>query len=484
MKQIERAKQQIALSVKSNFDLGNWNASDRPGNISSTRTYGVSRYVPGTRINWDAAAGEVLSCPAVQACFNVIWRNLPQAITTLEKKAAAEWKAVPDHPLLDFMERPNPSYDGATLRNMMAYSLFTNGNGFAEIVRTGGGTPAQQWWIPSNRITVAPDQVLKDPIEEWVVTDPNGYRRTVDASNIIHLKQGLHPDDPRFGLATLFSGARSAYTLQLATTYRANILRNFGVMGKMVSPKDPNISLDPIVVKDLIDNATRGDQVGSTVVVETALDVTTFGTSPKEMALDTYEDRDESLICALFGVPPQVALLLVGRLMKTDANWKEAREQFWEDCLMPLLSLLMGQYYHRMYPEFSLTRDPLQLQREMAGYRLTNDFSDIRALQPDLDKEHTRLREDWKVNLIDREQWKQAVGMVALPEDKGLYFTDTQPVPVAPTKPQDGTQNGTGGATSGKGYDLTELREDWAGRVSEEMLKAEEYAPSLRNGVH
>lgn len=403
------------------FNSGNWVDSDLPGNVMSSRI-GNAFYVPGSRVNWDAVTGEIISCPAVQACFNTLFRNLPQAPPALRQKdSSGDMKAVVGHPLVKMLNKPCPLYDGATLRNMMAFSLFTAGDAFCTIERTKGLQAAELWWWPHNRVTIPPN--TGEIIEYYLVTDMRGKQITVPAEDMVHLKYGLNPHDPRFGLAPLMSGKRPTYSLQLSSNYRANIMRNMGVAGKIVSAKDNTIEFDPIELKAKLDDQTKGDNVGSTVVTDYAVDVHYPGVTPKDMASDTFEDRDEALICALFGVPPQVALLLVGRLMKTDANWKEAREQFWEDCIMPLLGLIGSQLGDRLLPEFEVNPKVLET------YELGFDYSDVRALQPDLDNLHTRAREDWMANLITLAEWKMETGRKPEPGDELLRYRDMAPAP-------------------------------------------------------
>jgi len=411
--------------LKSALKSFNWAASDLPGNVSSSGAAARSFFIPGTRINWDLMTGELLTCPAVQACFNTLFRNLPQSPPYVrEKNAAGDWEAVVGHPLTYLLNRPNPRYDGGTLRNMIAYSLYTNGNAYVVIERTKGKEPAELWYVPHDRIELPPN--TGEIITTYIMTDMRGVKHYVPAEDMWHIKFALNPRDPRFGLAPLMSSKRPTYSLQLSSNYRANIMRNFGVAGKIISAKEgatDQLEFDPKELKDRIDDQSKGDNVGSTVVTEMPIDVHYPAVTPKDMASDTFEDRDEALICALFGVPPQVALLLVGRLMKTDANWKEAREQFWEDCIMPLNSLNGTQATQRLLPEFEPNKAVLD-RMEVAF-----DYSEVRALQPDLDNLHNRARDDWLANLISKAEWKMATGGKPEPGDENIYYRDMSAPP-------------------------------------------------------
>lgn len=362
-------------------------------------------WVPGTNINWDTATADVVSCPGVQACFNFMSRNLPQATPSMmEQDAKGKWQEIPGHPVTNLLTRPNPFYDGSVLMNQIAFSLQVKGNAYLLIERTKGGEPVELWWWPHHWVDFPPDNT--DDIPYYILRDRKGFRRNVFPEDIIHLKYGLNPDDFRFGLSPLGSISRDTFTLQMAVNYRANILRNFGVAGRTYSPKDGAISInDPAGLKSRIDAQIKGDGVGSTLVLTQPMDIKEGGVTPQQMALDTMEDRPEANVCALFGFPIQVIGLHGGRESKTYANASDAREQAWEEGLMPLANMIACQLGYSLIPNWESNR------AAQGKYKLAMDYSAVRSLQPDLDKLATRWVAIWKTGGCTLEQFAAALNM-------------------------------------------------------------------------
>lgn len=397
----------------------NWIDSELPGNIYSSGRQGRMHWIPGTQVNWDRITGDLWECPAVQSCLNWIYRNFLQAPPIVEQKdKKGEWSPVPDHPLLALLNRPNPQYDWGILAQGIILSLETNGNAYVILERTGGNAVSELWYAPHTTITPytlpgGSPRVI-DYYDYWL--GPKHYH--VPPEDVLHIKYGIDPLDQRLGLAPLASASRDVNALQQAGNYRPTILRNFGVIGRVVWPDDPNVILDdPQGIKNRLDAQSQGDLAGSTVLLDFKAGIEHPKVSAQDMALETIEDRPEADICSLIGIPIQVTGLHGGREAKTYANMKEAREAAWEEKLIPLGSMLSQQIGHRLLPEFLGIRDPKQLQDALSVVRMNFDYRDIRPLQPDLDALHSRALKDWLANLLTLAEWCQIVGRPDPPAD-------------------------------------------------------------------
>lgn len=485
------------------FSGGDWISSDLPGNVFSSGRSGRMHWVPGTAMNWDRLAGDMWMCPAVQACLNWIYRNFPQAPPIVEQKDdKGEWNALPNHPLVTLLTRPNPLYDGSIFFQGLILSLETNGNAYAIIERDKSGRVAELWYAPHHKITpyTAPDHDprIVDYYDYWL----GSKHYKLPPEDVLHLKYGLDPYDERLGLSPLASAARDVNALQQAGNYRPNILRNFGVVGRMVYPDDPNVTIDPKQIKDYIDANSQADNAGGTLVFDFKAGVMYPKTSPQDMALTTLEDRPEADICALIGIPIQVTGLHGGREAKTYANMKEAREAAWEEKLIPLGAMLSCQIGHRFLPEFNGTKSPADAEAYLATVRMNFDYDNIRPLQPDLDALHARALLDWTANLITLGQWYQMTkehepadlpDWETLKNQRYMDFT-VQPVPPAPVaggsvqdgKPEATTEPAEPKSDEDDGYSLKHLLpvEDWAERVNAELLAIAGSSAGNGNGRH
>jgi hypothetical protein len=226
---------------------------------------------------------------------------------------------------------------------------------------------------------------------------------------------------------------RQQYALNQGANYTANLLRNFGTAGTLITPTEANTTFDPQEIVDRWNAKTQGDRAGSVMAIDIPVAVHYPKATPQDLALETILDRAEADICAVLGVPAQVTGLHSGRLSKTYANLREAREVAWEETILPLLNLIAGGVGQHLLPEFAT---------DWERQRLTFDVSDVRPLQPDSDALHVRAREDWRANLIDRATWKRMVGMKPEPEDAGVYYRDA----ISP-----GSGGGAEGGSDGNG---------------------------------
>jgi phage portal protein BeeE len=411
-------KQIIGATLKSFFGGYDWVSSGDPGNkYSSWGGRGLG--LVGTAIDWDRVTGDLLQNSIAVACYKWIWQNFNQAQLQVQKRLpTGDSEVVENHALVALLSSPNAYQDWQTINAALLHDLLCDGNGYLVVNNRAGSIAKGLVWISANRMRPeSDDKTGMVPLTHWRLTLPNGGYQNLPVEDVIHFRMGVDPFEPRLGFAPYKSLKRQQYTLDQAANYGANIMRNMGVVGGIATPKTETLTFDPETFVERWNAKTRGDSVGEILALDVPVDVQFPKNNPQTMALDTIQDRPESDICAVLGVPPQVVGAHVGRLSKTYANMKEAREIAWEETLIPLLNLIAGTLSRYLLPQV--------VGSEALSQFVTFNISAIRPLQPDLDALHARARADWQANLIDRATWKRAVGQVALPEDKGVYYQDT-----------------------------------------------------------
>ena len=381
---------------------------------------GLFRYKPGTAINWDYVTGGITDNPVAFTCLSIICENYVQAKIQIEQKVQgeSEYKAIPDHPLQNLLNRPNPYYSWDYLSKGVLASMHGQNDGYIGIERNGDGTPAELYWLPYG---VRP---YKRPgssklIDGWI------YRKDdkefpVPLADILHIPFGTNPAKPGFGLSGWNALKQDQYILQQTANYSANIMRNNGAIGTLITPKmikDANgnmitVKADPKAVVDNFRAKTTGDKVGEVTFLDFPVDLQFPKNSPQDLALDTLPDRSECNICAVF----KVSLLLVGayagRGAKTYNNLKEARQALWEECLLPLQSVIAAELTTKLLPQFGT---------DYTNERVSYDTTEVRALQPDKDAEHKRVRDDFIANIIDLYTAEMETGRIPDEKHKGLY---------------------------------------------------------------
>ena len=401
----------------------------------SGRTY----YLPGTHLNWDELAGDAWECPAVAICLNYLYRNMLQAPPTIYTRDADNKRvAVPNnraHPLIQLLSNPNPDYGGDVLLMSLIFSFFVGGNSYWAVERAGRtGLPAELWWLPHFMVVPKRDKQTGERFYQYRV---GGKNLRIDPADMVHVRWGIDPYNVLAGLSPTSSVQRGIYTLQQASTYGARNMRNFGMTGAVMSPENSTDEIDGKSVVETWQDKTTGDRAGELIYMDIPVKMQWPMVTPEKMALDTIQDRPEADVAALFGLPPQAVGLHVGRLSKTYANVKEAREAAWEECILPTNAIFGTQIGNQLLPQLSRNADAEEL-----GF----DITDIRPLQPDLDEKWERVGKAFERGGIDRATFEKELGLPVNPASVGVYFSDM--LPPKPVEGDDGGQRTSMGMTA------------------------------------
>ena len=218
------------------------------------------------------------------------------------------------------------------------------------------------------------------------------YEYTVDAvtvdippENIIHFRYGMDAENPRKGRSPLSALLQEVFTDQEAADFTATLLGNMGVPGLIVSPKSGTAPADTDVqaTKDYLKESHTGSRRGEPLVMSGPTSVTQFGFSPNQMGLREIRRIPEERVTAALGVPAIVAGLGAGLDRSTFANYAEAREAAYQDCIIPAQRMISEFIRFQLLPDF-----------EPDGYwtyRFGFDLSGVRVLQEDVSNKVDRL---------------------------------------------------------------------------------------------
>jgi len=406
-------KSVFGLSAGGNGIIGNagygWQGGSTP----------FSRYA-GSAVDWAKVTGDLASNAIALTCLNIICDNYVAARIKVEEKSDTEdkFEAIEDHPLLPILKKPNPFYSWNYLTKGILASMHGQGDGYIGIERDAYGVPAELYWLPYGiRPRYAEDG---RKLIGWIYAQQGGREQKVPLRDVIHIPMGANPKRPGFGMPVSEVLKQDQYSLQQDGNYRANIMRNNGAIGVIISPKQikdqygeiTQARADAQAVVDLWKSKTQNDKAGDPMYLDYPLDVVFPKNSPQDLAINEMMDRPEHNICAVM----RVSILLVGayggRHAKTFANYAEARQSLWEECLLPLQSIISAELTTQLLP---------QLGGDAEKQRVAYDVGGIRALQPDLDKLHERIRKDFEANIIDLYTAEIESKRVPDEKHKGLY---------------------------------------------------------------
>lgn len=352
---------------------------------------------------------------AVVASIKWASRAYVEAPLITQRFINGKFETVPEHPASLLLKNPNPFTSGTALWSAVITSLMLDGNAYLVKVRNASGKVIELWYVPHNLIKPAVNKANPELFISHYEYRINGHVYNLPIEDIIHIRDGVNPDNPRLGFSGLASVMREILTDNECSIYSYAILKNFGVTGFTVSPKGDSIidEDNAAIIKAKLQQQFTGERRGEPLVLSQSVDITTNGHSPEQMALDKMRSIPEQRITAVLGIPAMVLGLASGNEQRTYANMAEARESVYESWIIPTYRNVAETLNNHYLSEFGST----------ANERIIYDISEIRVLQEDANKYSDRVLRQWQAGAITRAEVRQALGMQANPEDN-IYFFD------------------------------------------------------------
>lgn len=291
-------------------------------------------------------------------CIKIIAQSAATAKLLLKDKSG---DIIDDHPLLDLLRRPNAVNGGAALfEAFYAYSML-DGNTYLEANGPNRrDAPPQELWV------LRPDRMEVIAGNDGV---PAGYKYShggedttwmVDAltgkGKILHVKE-FHPINDWYGLARTEPAAFAIDRHNAASAHNKALLDNGArpsgaLVFQPAKKPDGSEELPPQEVidlaEDMISNHTGVKNAGKPFIFGGNVKWESMGISPREMDFQVGKDDAGREICTAYGVPH--VLVIHGEA--TYNNRAEARLEFWEETVLPLLDISIAELNNWLVPMF------------------------------------------------------------------------------------------------------------------------------------
>lgn len=388
-------------------------------------SYGWRVFLNRTRIDYQSALNDPFGNSIVVAVVGWIARTFPEApveITREVSGAGAGRERVPraiagPGAMLRLLERPNRYFSGVLLMMAVVVDLYTTGNAYLVKVRNGSGRVVELWWIPKRYLR--PDWPADGSvfISRYIYT-VDGVEYEVPVRDVVHLRDGIDPNNPRLGLSKLASLFREIYTDDEAANFSASLLTNLGVPGVVIAPSNTGGGVgrtDPQGVKTAFQDTFGGDKRGEPLVLTAPTDVKVLSFSPEQMNLKELRRIPEERVSGVLGVSAIVAGLGAGLERSTFTNFGEARKAAYEESVIPLQRLMAAEFDVQLLPEFA---SEAQIERE--GLDTGFDLRNVRALQESAADLWRRHESAATRGLLKRSTFKRAIGE-PVEEDDEVY---------------------------------------------------------------
>lgn len=349
------------------------------------------------------------------APVNWLSRNFNDANLTISKREQELWEVSPDHPLINLIQRPNPYYGGDSLWQATVQSWLLDGNAYWLKGRADNGVTQELWFAPFS--TVSPK--YPDDGSEFISHyeySPAGIPIRVPREDIVHFRNGIDPHNPRLGLSPLSPVLREVFTDNEASNFTASVLRNQGVVGFIISPRDSDVlpnSDDILATKERFRTQFSGDRRGEPLIMGSPVEIKQLGNSLKDMDLSAIRNLSEERVCAALGINPAIVGFGSGlEATKVGATMREYKRLAWESQIIPTQKLAAQTLMNQLLHEFEA--DPSQFLVEF-------DRSNVASLQEDQSAKVTRLAQLYQQGIITRAEARRQLGHEVV-EDRDAVF--------------------------------------------------------------
>lgn len=334
--------------------------------------------LPRSRFDYLREVGDGTGSSTVMAPLLWIARTFPEAPLMV-------WRVLEDgqeeeerkHELLRLLRRPNKFYTGRVLWMATMLDYFADGNAYWLKIRSETGQVTELWWTPTWTITPEAEDTT-DFVRHYLYRPGDGVEVALPPEDVVHFRFGLDPDDPRKGRSPLKSVLREVFTDDEAANFTAQLLRNAGVPGLVVSPEGDGSPSDEDVqaTKRYVHEAFTGDKRGEPLVMSGPTKVQQLGWSPDQLNLRDLRRIPEERVSAVLGVPAIVAGLGAGLDRSTFTNYTEAREAAYEQNIIPSQGAVSEEVQFQLLSDF-------EGDDGVWDFRVGFDLSKVRVLQSD-----------------------------------------------------------------------------------------------------
>ena len=343
---------------------------------------------------------------AVVACLNVLATSFSEPKLQVVKEDAkfGDKEPVFDHPLTQLYRRPNPFMSANLLSHYIILALNTLGDAFLYKNRDARGNVVEL-------VPLMPHLVEVRGTEDKLITHYDYYlygkgdKIELPETDVVHIRQGIDPNDHRRGHAPLKTVLREILGDESAGQFTAALLNNMAVPGVVLTPRNDGYGgptkEEAESISAMYKEKFGGANRGAPMVLSGAMNIDIVSFSPDQMKLAELRRIPEERVSAVLGVPAILAGLGAGLDSATYNNTKELREFFTEQKLVPMWRTVAAELTHQLLiPDF-----------KDKGFECEYDIQSVRALQTDMDNLYKRVNMGVAGGWITIGEARQVVGL-------------------------------------------------------------------------
>lgn len=296
---------------------------------------------------------------------------IPFVVETLNSKG--EWESAPQHPLQTLLNKPNPYQSWYELIYLASQQLDLSGNAFLQEIKVKsaleGEITKELYLLPSENVQIV--EGTTKLIEKYVYKVGN-KKIEYDESEIVQLMYP-NPSSQTSGMPVL-KGAGIAVDIDRETSEWQKVsLSNRSLADIYIKVDETTTPEQMNYIKEQLKQNYQGPKNARKPFVTTG-DIANFGQNAAELDFTNSKKSNWIEICAAFGV----SLANLGMTENVNlANAEAMNKQLYQDTIIPLVTLYEIQLTNQLCGE---------------GVRIKADYSNLSALQENLDKKLERAQ--------------------------------------------------------------------------------------------
>lgn len=341
--------------------------------------------------------------PVIRRCVNENQTSVSEApIRVFREDDDGNLERLVGHPGEELFKRPNRRDTGLDFIELAVQHFLLGGNVHWEKRRLGSGVPFELYPIrPDNVVSVDVDD-RNMPLRWKVIADEaTGRTRWIGAEDLVHIRD-TDPLNEIFGMPRLVSALLETDTDNEASNYVNEILTNFGTPGTVVTVDGDKVRNQKVLERaesQWTEKFGPGRGRGKVAFLPGAQRVQNIGFNLKDLDFKGLRHITREGLCAVFGVDPM--MIGIGSAAKggtlSGNEFKEAREAFWQQTIIPMMRRIEASLNAFLAPEFG---DVL----------LLFDTSGVAALQPDRDADSKRAKTMAEAGSYTKEEIRAETG--------------------------------------------------------------------------
>lgn len=276
-------------------------------------------------------------------CINLIARAIGSVNWLLKEINDETDNVIYKHSILSLIERPN-AYQSKTVFIENAVSqLLLSGNCYVMATRGTDDLPNELHLLRPDRVNVIPGRYAIPAGYEYSVGNHVRYfpvDADTGASDILQIKL-FNPLNDWYGMSPVEVALKSIQQHNAIAQQNISFLQNGGrPSGALLYKHDLEPQLRQELKRDLQTLYEGGRNAGKIMLLEGDFEWKEMGLSPKDLDFIDGKEQSAKEIALAFGVPP---ILISNMSSATFANYKEARYNFWEETILPLLNVITNE---------------------------------------------------------------------------------------------------------------------------------------------